>query len=624
MVTCARCGARSTEEAAFCGACGNALGANAAAKPAPEPPAAGSPDAQPRSTIPEAPASVALHPIPEAPAADPPAEPAAADKPQASPTHLPPGTLIDKKYAVLRVLGEGGMGVVYLARDIHTGLDVVVKAVRNELAHREDVRARTLAEGRALAQIDHPNVVHLRAVAVEGHNLWLVMQYIEGESLDKIIARNVERGEPMPVEEALGVLRQVAAGVGAAHLEGVIHRDLKPANVLIRKKDKVAKVTDFGIALVAADASRQETKGILGSLWYMSPEQVTGRRDLDHRVDVYALGIMLYQMLVGRVPFDARSDYEIMKQQAETPMPAASLARPDVPSVVDELIQRACAKDRDARFQGCEALVSAIDRALGAPQPPAPTIPASTRPVPAPPGPTVITGNTGAPLVTAEEAPAGVPPRRRGRALWIALLVVAVTGGAGAPFAMGLVPGVPGVWKLPRSASSSDAGAPRGSTSASPRADAGAPAKQGLAALVGGWVSNGRQLEAVMAGPELEFRVKRPDQFAPQAYEPGEARFVLHATDDAGVFTVEDRIRPVPPVGKTYDPRSRGTCQEVWTSVGGEPLRARFDGTRLSVDFAKIEPGAANFATEGARVTSCVGLRDLRASKVVSVLTRAP
>jgi hypothetical protein len=462
------------------------------------------------------------------------------------------------------------------------------------------------------------------------------MQYIEGESLDKIIARHVERGEPMPVDEALGVLRQIAAGVGAAHQEGVIHRDLKPANVLIRKKDKVAKVTDFGIALVAADASRQETKGILGSLWYMSPEQVTGRRDLDHRVDVYALGILLYQMLVGRVPFDARSDYEIMKQQAEAPMPAASLARPDVPPGVDELIQRACAKDRGARFQDCGELIAAIDRALGAhpstwgtphpgpPQPPAPTIPASGRlPLPGPPGPTVISGNTGAPIVTAEEAPAGVPPRRRGRALWIPLLLIVVAAGAGAPFAVGVVPGVPGIWKLPRLGSSADAGAPRASASA-PHADAGVPSKQGLAPLVGGWVSNGRQLEAVMAGPDLEFRVKKPEQFAPQAYDQGEARFVLRPTDDAGVFTVEDRIRPVPPVGKTYDPRSRGTCQEVWTSVGGEPLRARFDGTRLSVDFAKIEPGPVNFATEGARVTSCVGLRDLRASKVVSVLTRAP
>jgi serine/threonine-protein kinase len=586
----------------------------------------GSPDAKPHSTIPEAPASVALQPI----ATPDPAPVAGVSTPAAPPAtdkHLPPGTLIDKKYAVLRVLGEGGMGVVYLARDIHTGLDVVVKAVRDELAHRADVRARTLAEGRALAQIDHPNVVHLRAVAVEGTRLWLVMQYIEGESLDKIIARHVDRGEPMPVDDALGLLRQVAAGVAAAHQEGVIHRDLKPANVLVRKKDGVAKVTDFGIALVQADTSRQETRGILGSLWYMSPEQVTGRRDLDHRVDVYALGIMLYQMLVGRVPFDGKSDYEIMKQHAETPMPPASAARPDVPPVVDELIQRACAKDRAARFQGCEELIAAVDRVRGAPHPPAPTVPASTRPATpiGPPAPTIITGPTSAPVVPTVgegEIQAGTPRRRRRALIWIAVVLVMAAGGAGAAFAMGLVPGVRGLWKTARTAGSADAGAPRPSAVA--HTDVGTSQKRGLAALTGGWVSNGRELDAVMAGPDLEFRVKKPEQFAPQGYEASEARFALRATDDPGVFTVEDRIRPVPPVGKTYDPRSRGTCQEVWTTVGGEPLRARFDGTRLSVDFAKIEPGPTNFTTEGARVTSCVGLRDLRASKVVSVLTRAP
>src|SRR5262249_6686132 len=153
---------------------------------------------------------------------------------------------------------------VYLARDIHTGLDVVIKAIRRELAHKADVRSRTLAEGRVLAQIDHPNVVQLKAVVVEANDLWLVMQFIDGESLDKIIANYKAQGARMPVAEALGFLRQIAAGVGAAHQEGVIHRDLKPANVIIRKKDRVAKVTDFGIAKVPGEQGRPQTKGIIG------------------------------------------------------------------------------------------------------------------------------------------------------------------------------------------------------------------------------------------------------------------------------------------------------------------------------------------------------------------------
>jgi serine/threonine-protein kinase len=217
-----------------------------------------------------------------------------------------------------------------------------------------------------------------------------------------------------------------------------------------------------------------------------------------------------------------------------------------------------------------------------------------------------------------EVAPA--EPRRRSKAPWIVLAVLALLGGsAGAVLAMGLVPGVPGLFKTKRR-TQADAGAASASATAG-RADAGASTSS-LEPLAGAWVGNGHELDAVLVGGDLEFRVKKPDQFPRQNYEVGDARFVLRATSDAGVFAVEDRIRPVPPTGKTYDARSRGTCQEVWTSAGAEPLRARYDGTRLSVEFAKIEPGAASFLTEGTKVTSCVRLHDLKASKVVSVLTR--
>jgi eukaryotic-like serine/threonine-protein kinase len=655
----------------------------------------GSPEARPKGTIPEGPISAALKPIempPQAPAdpapqasarAAPPddiplAPPAGAEKRSKPAKHLPAGALVDKKYAVLRVLGEGGMGVVYLARDIHTGLDVVVKAVRPELAHRDDVRARTLAEGRALAQIDHPNVVHLRAVAVEGESLYLVMQYIDGESLDKIILRYHERGEKMPIAEALGLFRQIAAGVGAAHQEGVVHRDLKPANVLLRSKDRVAKVTDFGIALMPNESERHNTRGILGSLWYMSPEQVTGRRDLDQRVDIYALGILLYQMLVGSVPFDAKSDYEIMKLHAEAPMPLVAASRPDLPSAIDELVQRACAKDRETRFARCEEMIAAVDRMLGGPSltisgvsspaistsallgsstpwdvaTPLPgslsaALPSASTPQPGTSTP--LPGvSTPQPLPSAQpqeaQPPSAIavtashpgdapnagdarPPTKKRRWPWVALAFVVIAGGgAGAAAGFGLIPGVPGLWKLPDSlpftASTAASSKPSATASASAVASAPPTPASELAPLAGAWVGNGRELDAVLVGNDLEFRVKKAEQFAPQGYAVGEARFVLRPTSDARVFAVEDRIRPVPPTGKSYDPRARGTCQEVWTGAGSEPLRARFDGTRLSVEFAKIEPGPMNFTVLGARVTSCVGLHALKASKVVSVLTR--
>ncbi len=212
-----------------------------------------------------------------------------------------------------------------------------------------------------------------------------------------------------------------------------------------------------------------------------------------------------------------------------------------------------------------------------------------------------------------------MPSLERRRWPWVLLFAALVAGGAGAALAVGLVPGLPELFKPPRH-TSADGGAPAGSGSA--RAADGGAARAATDALLGPWVGNGRELEAVLAGSDLEFRVKKPAQFAQQGYEAGEARFVLRATADPNVFAVEDRIRPVLPSGKAYDARARGTCQEVWTSVGGDPLRARHDGARLSVEFAKIEPALANFTMEAGKVTSCVGLHNLKASKVVIVLTR--
>jgi serine/threonine-protein kinase len=548
---------------------------------------------------------------------------------------LPTGTIIDQKYAVVRVLGEGGMGVVYLARDIHTGLDVVVKAIRSELAHRADVRQRTLAEGRALAQIDHPNVVHLKSVVVDGTSLWLVMQYIDGESLEKTIAGYVARREHMPVDEALATLRQIASGLAAAHQEGVIHRDMKPANVLIRRKDGMAKVTDFGIAKVPSDVSREQTKGILGSLWYMSPEQVTGRRDLDKRVDIYALGIVLYQMLVGEVPFDAESEYEIMRKHAEEPMPRASAKRPDVPMAVDEIIQKACAKDRAQRFQSCEELIAAIDH-LG-------VRPARTRTIPDSPLPPIETSGHGSAAVAASSdehpharshagvtgpsvetaAAPGAPTKGRG-GLFAVLALVVLAGGSLGAVALGVVPGVTLGSSPPRRPITNRdvAHAPGSATASAAPAPPLPPAKTGIELLEGAWIVNGKDLDAVLVGDVLEFRVRTPSQFERQGYLAGEARFTLRDTEEPEVYAVEDRIRPIPPVGKTYTAAARNTCQESWTSAGGAPLRARGDAKRLSVDLAKVEPSNENFTTSGSSVTECRGLHSLAVARLVNTLSR--
>jgi serine/threonine-protein kinase len=618
MASCVQCGSSMPDGAVFCGGCGARVGVAPTAPPS-----------LPRDgTVPGSPLSSALAPggvktTEAAPLIEPtrPDAPKPADLPIAGAPkkqrHLPAGTVVDHKYSIERVLGEGGMGVVYLARDMNTGLEIVLKAVRPELAHRADVRERTLAEGRALARIDHPNVVHLNAVVVDDAGLWLVMQYIEGEPLDRTIRKLSEQGRAMPVAEALAVFRQIALGVGAAHRENIIHRDLKPANVLIRAKDRVAKVTDFGIAKSESDAAREHTKGIVGSLWYMSPEQVTGRRDLDARVDIYALGILLYQMLVGRVPFDADSDYEIMRMHAQTPMPRVREARPDVTQELDDLVQKCSAKDRANRFASCDDLIAAID-ALSA-KAPLPTSPGTIPSAPAASKEAPATGMSASSTV-------GAPAKGRSNALIVGVVATAFAGLGVLLVLLGVVPGLSR--DPPPKPTSSATTATSAKVESKPSATASAPiapTSATIASLAGTWTGNGRTLEAVVSGDVLELRVATPSEFAPQDYIAGEARFSLRASPEPNVFFVDDHLRPKPLANASFDPRSRSTCQEVWHDVGGEKLRARFDGTRISVELAKIDVEATNFVLDKqdkTKIVDCVGLAKLKAAKVVSVIER--
>jgi serine/threonine-protein kinase len=606
------------------------------------------------------------------------------------------GTVIDNKYVVERVLGEGGMGVVYLARDRNTGIDVVLKAMRAELAHRPDVRERTLSEGRALARIDHPNVVRLNAVIAEGPMLWLVMQYIEGESLDDRIQRLSKSGQRIGVDEALRIFKQICHGVGAAHKEGLIHRDLKPGNVLLRAKDGVAKVSDFGIAKAEDEAREGKgmTKGIVGSLWYMSPEQVRGRRDLDKRVDIYALGVVLYEMLTGRVPFDAESQFEVMRLHAEQPLPAVSLQRPDVPQSIDQIIQRATAKDRDHRYASCEDLVASveaigpvpaawpgaqpsIDSTVPAQMPGALGMPAAgtlqsaavasqlmpgsmqvgpmkTGPMPMPPvmgpgpvQPTVMnpafpqpphpgfgppmagpphttTGGQALPVMPYHPAP---PPRhQQASSSKLPLILV----GAGAAVLVLCV----AAYKLTSSSDDEPTKGAQASKTTEPTATAPAntttstgtapPSK--ISALAGRWQvkDSPKQLEAVMSGGSLEFRVVDASQFAPQDYRNGDARFILKPiAGDDNTFELEDHLRPKPPEGHTFDASSRPTCQAVLLTANGQPFRARFDGTKLDVELGVITPDLEkNFGVKGTTVTDCRGLGNLAVVRVSATLLR--
>jgi serine/threonine-protein kinase len=273
-----------------------------------------------------------------------------------------PGMLIDGKYQVERVIGEGAMGIVYLAHDAGTDTKVVIKSIRAEFADNPEFQGRAIDEGRVLARIDHPNVVRLNAVVVEQGQLYLVMQYIEGNSLQRLIESYRSQGTKMPLDEAVRLFRMMVQGVAAAHHEGVIHRDIKPANILVRAKDGVVKVSDFGIAKTgpAFRTGRQRTIGVVGSPAYMAPEQRSGIPDLDRRADIYSLGIVFFELLTGALPFVAATEPELFRLHSEAVLPSVCRLRPELPPGTDALLARACAKDRRDRFSTCEELDAAL------------------------------------------------------------------------------------------------------------------------------------------------------------------------------------------------------------------------------------------------------------------------
>jgi len=520
---------------------------------------------------------------------------------------ISPGVLVDNKYQVERVLGEGGMGVVWLARDVNTEVPVVLKAIRAEYAHRKDFRDRILAEGRALARIDHPNVVRLNAVVVDGESLLLVMQYVEGETLEARIARHVKDGKPLSTAEVLRIFRQILLGVAAAHEEGIIHRDLKPANVLIRAKDGVVKVTDFGIAKAEEDEKRGRgnTQGAIGSALYMAPEQCTAQ-SLDKRADVYALGVVLFELLTGRVPFDGPSNFEIMKQHVEEPLPPLGGLRPDVPAWLERIVRRCCEKDPKARFGSCEEIAAMLDAGAS----PGPHDAGRSEHVSSLPA-----QHTHARSSTGSGSAITAPPGREGsrRVAAIAITVALATAlGLGITYGLGWIG--PVASKKPQI---------RGPVGAPARDEAPPPSL--LPALTGAWESDSGQLyDAVMQGGVLEMRIRDAKPLAAQGYVNGEARFSLRPVPGKrNVFSVEDRLRPLPPAGTTLDPeRARATCLIPYSSVGGKPLEGRMEGGFLRVQMVRIEPEAAMFDQQGKRVVGCKNLKSARASAIESTFTR--
>ncbi len=511
------------------------------------------------------------------------------------------GQIIDRKYKVEKVLGQGGMGVVYLGHDVNADQKVVIKAILPEFANRGDFRERTLQEGKALAKIDHQNVVRFYAIInlQETSELYIVMQFIEGESLDHTLERANATGQKLPVPEVIRIFKMALDGVHAAHLEGLMHRDLKPANIIVRQKDGVAKVMDFGIAK-AEGATKGPTQagGIVGSLFYMAPEQIKGAKDLDKRLDVYAMGIVLYELITGVVPFDGDTEYDIMSQHISNPVPSVLIKRPDAPPWIDEVIGKATQKERTARYQSCDEMrkaVDAFDGGLSVPR----SMTAYESSI-ADAGPAQIKGGTAAmsampstPMPAPQIPPAQqayhhqAPPQKKGGSagLIIGLLVVLLGGGAGAAYFVmhedKKPPATePAKTEDPKHKDDKDDKPPKkdDKDDKPPKKDDDnkKPAKkQAIDALVGEWKTDttNRLLKAEKSGDEIEFKVVDPAQWE-GAFAKDEVRFRLKKGADDKSFEVVDRYRPAPGTGKKYSTGALASCILESTAVAGKTLEA--------------------------------------------------
>jgi len=260
---------------------------------------------------------------------------------------------------VLQLLGRGGMATVF--KGYHARLDrpVAIKAIHQAYTRDENFLTRFEREARIVARLDHPNIVPIYDYAEHEGQPYLVIKYIEGQTLKEVIA-----AEPPPLERIVDLMSTVAAALDYAHSQGVLHRDLKPSNILI-DNNGVAYLTDFGLArMVGASESTMSRDMVLGTPQYVSPEQAMGDRELTPQSDLYSLGVILYELVVGRPPFTGDTPYAIIHDQIYSELPRPSDLNPDVPPQVEAVLEKALAKDPAQRYASAAELMDAFRNAI--------------------------------------------------------------------------------------------------------------------------------------------------------------------------------------------------------------------------------------------------------------------
>lgn len=263
--------------------------------------------------------------------------------------------MIGKKilnYKIHSPIGEGGMGNVYLGEHESIGRKVAIKMLKPELASNQEIHNRFKNEAAVMAKLQHPNLVGLIDYVEEEEGLYLIMEYVEGKGLDEVL-KGLE--QPMSIDRANGIMKQILKGFAYAHECGVVHRDVKPANILLTDKDEV-KVLDFGIAKLVGDVEFNLTKTgtQVGTVYYMSPEQVKAK-ELDKRSDIYSLGVTYYELLAGFCPYSAlTSEYDVYDQIMKEPLKSLTATMGGVYKNEWEVVQKATEKNPNNRFQNCE------------------------------------------------------------------------------------------------------------------------------------------------------------------------------------------------------------------------------------------------------------------------------
>lgn len=248
-------------------------------------------------------------------------------------------------YKILEKLNEGGMGAVYKALDTVLDREVAIKVLKPELARQSSVIERFRAEALTLAKLNHPNIATLHSFFDHGNELFMILEFVPGETLDKVLQR---RGA-LSCEEAIPIFTELLDSIDHAHEFGVIHRDIKPSNIMLTEKGNL-KILDFGIARFHGRARITRVGNILGTLEYMSPEQAKGE-ETDIRSDVYSLGMTLYEILTGKTPFETENDFELIQKQInEIPLRPREI-NPDIPKEIEAAIIKSYAKNPDERFQ---------------------------------------------------------------------------------------------------------------------------------------------------------------------------------------------------------------------------------------------------------------------------------